>query len=184
MNDQQPTPQAVSLAGDHPTAHSPRGGDPGGRPADAGRRTFLVRVIAGIHAAMGATLAVIVGGAVLTPSFRRPGESWLHAAALDAVRENEPLAVTLRVARQDGYSQVVDRKVVYLVRRGNEVRAMGSTCTHLGCRTSYDRPNQRIICPCHGGVYDLEGKVVSGPPPAPLPSVATRIDGDRVLVQV
>ncbi len=153
-------------------------------PISWGRRNFLVRVIAGIQAAMGATLAFILGGAVLAPSFRRRGESWLHAATLDAVRENEPLAVTLRVARQDGYAQVVDRKVIYLVRQGNEVRAMGSTCTHLGCRTSYDKPNKRIICPCHGGVYDLQGNVVSGPPPAPLPPVATRIDGDQVLVQV
>lgn len=153
-------------------------------PIDLGRRSFFVRVITTIHAAIGATLAVILGGAALAPSFRRREESWLHAASLDAVRENEPLAVTLRVARQDGYSQVVDRKVIYLVRQGGEVRAMGSTCTHLGCRTSYDRANKRIICPCHGGVYDLQGNVVEGPPPAPLPPVATRIDGDQVLVQV
>jgi menaquinol-cytochrome c reductase iron-sulfur subunit len=153
-------------------------------PTSLGRRSFFVRIIGAIHAAMGATLAFILGGAVLAPAFRRRDESWLHAATLDAVRENEPLAVTLRIARQDGYSQVIDRKVVYLVRQGNEVRAMGSTCTHLGCRTTYDKPNKRIICPCHGGVYDLEGKVVSGPPPAPLPPVATRVDGDKVLVQV
>jgi menaquinol-cytochrome c reductase iron-sulfur subunit len=153
-------------------------------PVSLGRRRFFVRVIAGIHATMGATLAFILGGAVLAPSFRRRDESWLHAASLDAIRDNEPLAVTLRVARQDGYSQVVDRKVIYLLRQGDQVRAMGSTCTHLGCRTTYDRPNKRIICPCHGGVYDLDGNVVSGPPPAPLPPVQTRVDGDQVLVQV
>lgn len=153
-------------------------------PISLGRRNFFVRVITGIHAVMGAGLAFILGGAVLAPSFRRRDESWLHAAALDAVRENEPLAVTLRVARQDGYSQVVDRKVIYLVRQGSEVRAMQSTCTHLGCRTSYDKPNKRIICPCHGGVYDLQGNVLEGPPPAPLPSIATRVEGDQVLVQV
>jgi menaquinol-cytochrome c reductase iron-sulfur subunit len=170
MNNHQLTARAVSPAG--------------GGPANAGRRSFLVKVIAAIHAAMGATLAFVIGGAALAPSFRRRDESWLHAAPLSAVRENEPLAVTLRIARQDGYSQVVDRKVVYLLRQGDQVRAMGSTCTHLGCRTTYDKPNKRIICPCHGGVYDLEGKVVSGPPPAPLPSVATRVEGDHILVQV
>lgn len=153
-------------------------------PVSLGRRNFFVRVITGIHVTMGAALAFILGGAVLAPSFRRRDASWLRAASLDAVRENEPLAVTLRVARQDGYAQVVDRTVIYLVRHGSEVRAMGSTCTHLGCRTSYDRPNKRIICPCHGGIYDLQGNVVDGPPPAPLPPVATRIDGDQILVQV
>jgi Rieske Fe-S protein len=153
-------------------------------PASLGRRNFFVRVITGVHAVMGATITAVLGGAVLAPSFRRRDESWLHAAALDAVRENEPLAVTLRVARQDGYAQVVDRTVVYLVRNGSEVKALQSTCTHLGCRTSYDKPNKRIVCPCHGGVYDLQGNVVSGPPPQPLPSVPTRVDGDQILVQV
>ena len=53
------------------------------------------------------------------------------------------MPVTLRVTRQDGYSQVVDRTVVYLVRTGEQdVRAMQSTCTHLGCRTAYDRKIQ------------------------------------------
>lgn len=153
-------------------------------PADLGRRNFFVRVITGVHAAMGATLTFILGGAVLAPSFQKRDESWLHAAALDAVRENEPLAVTLRVARQDGYAQVVDRTVVYLVRSGGEVKALQSTCTHLGCRTSYDRANKRIVCPCHGGVYDLQGNVIEGPPPAPLPAVPTRVDGGQILVQV
>lgn len=153
-------------------------------PESPGRRNFFVRVVVAVQALMGGTIAAVLGGAVLAPSFRRKDESWLHAAALKAVREDEPLPVTLRVARQDGYAQVVDRTVVYLVRQGDTVRAMSSTCTHLGCRTSYDKASKHIVCPCHGGVYDLEGNVISGPPPAPLPPVPTKIDGDQVLVQV
>ena len=61
---------------------------------------------------------------------------------------------------------------------------MQSTCTHLGCRTSYDREKKLILCPCHGGVYDRQGHVLSGPPPAPLPTLPTRIEGGQVLVQV
>ena len=95
------------------------------------------------------------------------------------------MPVTLRVTRQDGYSQVVDRTVVYLVRTGEQdVRAMQSTCTHLGCRTAYDRKSKRILCPCHGGVFDSQGNVVDGPPPAPLPTLTTRVENGHVLVQV
>jgi len=150
-----------------------------------GRRSFLVRAIAAIHAAMGATVAFIVGGAILAPSFQRQQPSWLRAAAVDSLRDGEPLAVTLRVARQDGFTQVVDRVVVYLVKNGDsEIRALSSTCTHLGCRTSYDRRTKRILCPCHGGVYDAEGHVIEGPPPAPLPQLAARIEDGEILVQV
>jgi Rieske Fe-S protein len=150
----------------------------------SGRRNFLVRIIQAIHATMGATLAFVLGGAILTPSFQRREAEWLGAGRVDLLREDEPLTVTLRVSRQDGYAQVVDRKVVYLVRSGQEVRALESTCTHLGCRTSYDREGKRIVCPCHGGVFGIDGRVLEGPPPTPLRPLATRVEGGQVLVQV
>ena len=150
-----------------------------------GRRNFLVRAITAIQATLGATVAFIVGATTLAPSFTRRDATWLQAAALDALPENQPVPVTLRITRNDGYSQVVDRTVVYLVRTGEEnVRALQSTCTHLGCRTSYDRKTKRILCPCHGGVFDVNGDVVAGPPPTPLPALETRVQDGQVMVQV
>ena len=154
-------------------------------PSSMGRRNFLVRAIVAIHATIGASLAFILGSTTLAPSFSRRDDTWFRAAELDNLLENQPMPVTLRVTRDDGYSQVVDRTVVYLVRTGEqEVRALQSTCTHLGCRTSYDRKTKRILCPCHGGVFDVHGKVLAGPPPTPLPSLSTRIEDGQVLVQV
>jgi menaquinol-cytochrome c reductase iron-sulfur subunit len=150
-----------------------------------GRRNFLVRAIVAIQATIGAIVAFIIGSATLAPSFSAREDTWLRAVDLDTLPENQPVPVTLRVSRSDGYSQVVDRTVVYLVRTGDQkVRALQSTCTHLGCRTSYDRKSKLILCPCHGGVFDAEGHVVSGPPPAPLPTLSTRIEDGQVLVQV
>lgn len=130
-------------------------------------------------------MAFILGGAVLAPAFSRQHDSWLRATAVDGLLDNEPLPVTLRVARKDGFTHVVDRIVVYLVKTGDDqVRAMHSTCTHLGCRTSYDAETKQIVCPCHGGAYDLQGRVVAGPPPSPLPTLPTRIENGHVMVQV
>jgi Rieske Fe-S protein len=150
-----------------------------------GRRNFVVRAIVAIQATIAATFASILGATTLTPSFTRHEPAWLRAAAFDELPEDQPLAVTLRVTRPDGYSQVVDRTVVYLVRTGeHDVRALHSTCTHLGCRTAYDRKSKRILCPCHGGAFDSQGNVVDGPPPAPLPTLTTRVENGHVLVQV
>ncbi len=150
-----------------------------------GRRGFLVRSIAAIHAAIGASIAFILGSAVLAPAFTRRSDTWLRAGAFAALPDAEPLPVAVRVTRQDGFTQVVDRTVVYLVKTGdNQVRAMHSTCTHLGCRTNYDRESNRILCPCHGGVYDVEGQVIAGPPPASLPQLPTRVENGQVLVQI
>jgi Rieske Fe-S protein len=148
------------------------------------RRTFLVRTIQGVHATIGATLAYILGSAVLAPSMTRRESLWLTAANLPVLPDGQPQPVTLRIARQDGATESVDRRVVFLVRSGEQVRALDSTCTHLGCRTRYNPETRFIECPCHGGVYDAQGQVVSGPPPRALAALPTRLDGEQVLVQV
>ena len=154
--------------------------------ADAGgRRRFLAGVITAVQAVIGGTLGVILGGSVLSPSFARRRESWLEAGLLSDLPDNEPTPVTVRIARADGYAQIVERQVVFLVRTGDtEVTALSSTCTHLGCRVSWDAEAGAIKCPCHGGVFDPTGKVTSGPPPAPLPRLTTKVDGDQILVQL
>jgi menaquinol-cytochrome c reductase iron-sulfur subunit len=152
---------------------------------DPGRRRFLTRVITTIHAAIAGTLGIILGGAVLSPIFGKQEENWLPAGTLTNLPEHDPLPVTLRVAREDGYNQVIERRSIFLVRTGeSQVIAIDSTCTHLGCRVSWDSDEQLIKCPCHGGIYDREGTVKSGPPPKPLARLTTRVDGDQILVQV
>lgn len=154
-------------------------------PEGPERRRFLARVITGIHTVIAGTIGVILGGAILSPLFGKREESWLPAATLAELPENRPTPVTVRVAREDGYNQVIDRRTVFLVKTGEaEVIALDSTCTHLGCRVSWDAETQELKCPCHGGVYTPTGEVKAGPPPSPLPRLATRIDGDQVLVQL
>ncbi len=149
------------------------------------RRRFLVRIINGIHALIGGTVGVVLGGAVLSPLFGRRQENWLTAANLTDLTDDRPTPVTIRVAREDGYQQVVERRTVFLVKTGEaEVTALDSTCTHLGCRVSWDAETQELKCPCHGGVYDATGAVKAGPPPAPLLRLTTRVEGGQVLVQL
>lgn len=148
------------------------------------RRRFFIRVIQSVHALMGATLAFVVGGAVVAPSFTRRQSAWLPASDVASLQDGVPKAVTLRVARNDGATEVIDRRTVYLVKDGDAVRALDSTCTHLGCRTRYNGETKRIECPCHGGMYDATGAVIGGPPPSPLQTLHARIEDDHVLVEV
>lgn len=148
------------------------------------RRGFLVRIIQTVHAGIGATLAFVVGGAIVAPSFSRREKLWLPAGTVPRLVDGVPTAVTLRIARSDGASETVDRRVVYLVKNGESLCALDSTCTHLGCRTKFNPDSGHIECPCHGGIYDTSGNVVSGPPPTPLAPVPVRVENDRIMVQV
>jgi menaquinol-cytochrome c reductase iron-sulfur subunit len=58
---------------------------------------------------------------------------------------------------------------------GADFVALSTRCMHLGCPVRYVDASKRFICPCHGGVYDFEGKVSGGPPVRPLDRFYTRV---------
>jgi Rieske Fe-S protein len=60
--------------------------------------------------------------------------------------------------------------------------AFSRLCTHAACPTFY-RPEERIFaCPCHGGVFSaVDGSVLDGPPPKPLPQVHLELRGQYLV---
>jgi Rieske Fe-S protein len=150
------------------------------------RRQFFARVVKTIQSVIAGVVGVVAGGSILSPSFARREEDWFPVAtSLGALIDNAPTPATLRVAREDGYNQVVERRVVLLVKTGEaDVTALDPTCTHLGCRVSWDSEAKELRCPCHGGIDDHLGVVKGGPPPAPLSRLATKVNGNQIFVQI
>jgi menaquinol-cytochrome c reductase iron-sulfur subunit len=70
------------------------------------------------------------------------------------------------------YNPAIDHQVKD---KYNDFVAISTRCMHLGCPVRYVEASERFICPCHGGVYDREGKVSGGPPVRPLDRFYTRI---------
>ncbi len=60
--------------------------------------------------------------------------------------------------------------------------ALSRVCTHLGCLVDYQKDQKRLLCPCHGGTYDLSGNVVAGPPPKPLQQFPVKVAGDSLII--
>ena len=60
-----------------------------------------------------------------------------------------------------------DVERVCIVRDGNRLAAISTTCTHLGCIVGIS--DTGFACPCHGSRYDQDGTVTGGPAPKPLP---------------
>lgn len=72
-----------------------------------------------------------------------------------------------------------------------EYAIMVGQCTHLGCSPGYKPEPGSVdagwkggfLCPCHGGRYDLAGRVFKGvPPPLNLPIPPHRYVDDLTLV--
>ena len=64
----------------------------------------------------------------------------------------------------------------------DELKAFSAVCTHLNCTVQYDQDTSLIWCACHNGKFDLNGQVISGPPPRPLDAYQVNVRGDDVVV--
>ena len=56
---------------------------------------------------------------------------------------------------------------ICVVREGDRLAAVSTTCTHLGCTVGLSETG--FACPCHGSRFDHDGVVTGGPAPKPLP---------------
>jgi Rieske Fe-S protein len=80
----------------------------------------------------------------------------------------------LIVVSDEGVKKLARREPL----RPADLAALNAVCTHMDCTVKY-RPEQGdIFCSCHDGVYDLNGRNVSGPPPRPLDSYNVALRGD------
>jgi Rieske Fe-S protein len=66
--------------------------------------------------------------------------------------------------------------------RADEFIAISTRCAHAGCPVRWVTAAQRFVCPCHGGVYDFQGKVTGGPPVRPLDRFVTRVKNGQVQI--
>jgi Rieske Fe-S protein len=64
-----------------------------------------------------------------------------------------------------------------------QYHAVSAVCTHLGCTVQYRGDLHEIWCACHNGIYDVNGRNISGPPPKPLEAYDVFVKGEDIYVQ-
>ncbi len=75
------------------------------------------------------------------------------------------------------------KPVIVFKDRLKEIHALSATCTHLACIVQFQDVDNIVWCACHNAKFDLSGKVISGPPPAPLEEFDVNItDSDEIWV--
>jgi cytochrome b6-f complex iron-sulfur subunit len=71
---------------------------------------------------------------------------------------------------------------VVVANSGGSFIAIAQSCTHNGCSVAYNQSGNDFVCPCHGGTYDTNGNVTSGPPPAPLKKYSVIQNGNILTI--
>ena len=108
---------------------------------------------------------------LIPPASGEPATQSVVAARASAIKPNS--GVVFKFGSKPGL----------LIRTpAGELAAFNAVCTHLQCTVQYKGDTSQIWCACHNGLYDLQGNVVSGPPPRPLERLVITQRGDDVVV--
>lgn len=70
-----------------------------------------------------------------------------------------------------------EQKIAIYKTQEGEVKALNPVCTHAGCIVAWNDAEKSWDCPCHGGRYDIDGHVLTGPPRQDLERIP--LSGDR-----
>jgi cytochrome b6-f complex iron-sulfur subunit len=141
-----------------------------GQPEQPGRRRLLGFLVgSGVMASLVSVVYPILRFVLPPPT----GE--LDADTI-AAKANELAVNSAKVFRMG------NRPGILVHMADGNYRAFSAVCTHLNCTVQYRQREHDIWCACHNGVYNLQGAVVSGPPPKPLEQFEVHTRGDEIVV--
>lgn len=131
--------------------------------APIGRRHAL-RIIGGTVLAGVALPAVLEGCA--------PGATPTEIAASLAIdpaslKPGEPVEVPFTLAESSG-SKAVPGSAWLVKEADGTLVAFDPRCTHAKCAYAWKAADAKFECHCHDAAFDVNGKVLYGPPPRPL----------------
>ena len=150
------------------------------------RRHFLkVAAILGIGGAVSAGIGIPGIAYVVEPAVKQvDNEEWIHLGSTSKVQLGTPTLFSAKIETKTGWVTNIKEILVYVyTENGHDYIALSNICTHLGCRVRWIDDQQKFFCPCHNGVFDKQGNVLSGPPPRPLDQYEVKIDQNEVLIK-
>ena len=79
------------------------------------------------------------------------------------------------------YREVQGSPVVIVPGEG-QPRVISASCSHLGCIVRWEHDTRTFICPCHGAVFDADGKPLKGPTNQPLTPVPFEVKDGEIII--
>jgi cytochrome b6-f complex iron-sulfur subunit len=132
------------------------------------------------------TIEALLGTGFLASiaSFLYPVLRYLMPPPVADLGSDEVVASKIGDLKPNGFKifRFGTRPALLLMTADGEYRALSAVCTHLSCTVQYRNDLHQIWCACHNGLYDLNGRNISGPPPRPLETFKVHLRGDEIVV--
>jgi len=128
------------------------------------------------------SLAAAVLGVTGTSAFLEGCSKSEQPSPAPSVHFTLDLSLPKNGALNHSGGSVVSHNVIVINVNGS-YKALSVICTHQGCSVAYNQNNEDLVCPCHGGVYNLNGDVLAGPPPSPLKKYSVTQSGHILTIK-
>jgi Rieske Fe-S protein len=151
---------------------------------EVSRRDFMKIAIGAVGGLIGLGYGIPAIAYVITPAAAKTqAQQWIQLGAVSKIELGTPTLFKVNFTRQTGWIVNQEELSIYVITEdGREFVAMSNVCTHLGCRIRWVADQNKYFCPCHNGIFDKQGKVVSGPPPRPLDRYQTKVENDQLFI--
>jgi Rieske Fe-S protein len=149
-----------------------------------GRRGFLGLATWAIGGLISFLMGLPAVAYILGPALiKEEKDGWIRVGTINKVELGTPTLFSVKQMHQTGWITDEQKHSLYILTEdGRKYIAMSNICTHLGCRSRWIAQREQFYCPCHDGVFDKNGNVVSGPPPRPLDRYEMKIEGDQIYI--
>jgi menaquinol-cytochrome c reductase iron-sulfur subunit len=148
------------------------------------RRRFFGRATACLTG-IGTVILGIPFIASLVGSIRKSGAGeFIAISSVDSLPVDEPQRVVFSEWVRDAFIYESKNRDVWVIKHSiSDITVFSPICPHLGCSYNWDAAQRHFVCPCHGSVFTLEGKVIGGPAPRGLDTLPYRIEEGKLYVE-
>ena len=148
------------------------------------RKQFMSLVTGAITALIGLGLGIPAIAYIVGPALKKEeSQNWIRLGSTSKVELGIPTLFKAKIQRQTGWIVNEEEISVYVItENGREFEAMSNICTHLGCRVRWIADREQFFCPCHNGVFDKDGQIVSGPVPRPLDRFDSKVEDGQLFI--
>lgn len=145
------------------------------------RRKFLDYIVKASGAFVATVVAIPVIGYIISPAFTKKEAAWIQVGTTSDFPVGQPKLVQFTAFKKDGWFEETVKRSVWVINKGEgQLTIFNPRCTHLGCAVNWEANEKRFRSPCHNGIFDIGGRVLSGPPPRSLDTLPVRIEGPIV----
>jgi Rieske Fe-S protein len=141
-----------------------------------------------VTAALGSLMAAIIGLPVIqyfiSPALTKAAEEdWISLGELENYPLGIPTLFNFTLTKVNGWERSSQSYGVFVLRKSPEdVTAFSDVCTHLSCRVNWNESDQQYACPCHAAYFDIDGEVISGPPPRALDQYEIKVESNQLFI--